>query len=624
MWNIFFQANTTVTYGVSGSPAQFTCSSLSIVVEDTAHAVTCALVGGLGSAVYFQLKTRSGDYTLVSNVGADALSFPAPTFVDGTIKLYNASASADMTTHSGLFSLIDPVSSPSARLALGAYTEGEFLVMAVTNMVTVSSFDAVTLAANAALLKLKYGDSVSNLLYECFDPALWVAQNGGDTLELLRCRSSPGADGPYNFQATSNGQVTATLSGDSYQYPVAPKISSVTPVTDGQTPTCTSVNATAVTGCTTLGGEKISIYIKDVATDPTLVFVFVSGNDCVISSIQRPTSGTADEMAKDATVICTLPPGVGVNQPVTVSSSALWSQAALLVSYAAPIITTIAGCPAGTTTSVTECVRAGGNTITLTGKYFGASDAMVLVGGVSCTAVTHDTTSPQTKVTCTAPQGTNLDLNVKLIQNMGLVSSDDIRYSYLPCPAGQYADSASPACLDCAGGSYTDVKGTAACSTCIPGTYATGPAWTICDVCSPGNFAASGSSACTACTAGTYADQAQSAQCTECVAGKFSATNAAASCDECLPGTAQPDSSKTECVDCLAGEYQSDYGQATCTPCFAGYFNENTKQKECTPCVAGEYAATTHLETCSPCSMGSYQVRSLSYLSRSQIMFAFV
>ncbi len=51
-----------------------------------------------------------------------------------------------------------------------------------------------------------------------------------------------------------------------------------------------------------------------------------------------------------------------------------------------------------------NCLREGGDRITITGHNFGLSGARVSVGGRPCIHLTHDV--PETQVSCTAPAGT--------------------------------------------------------------------------------------------------------------------------------------------------------------------------------------------------------------------------
>lgn len=60
-----------------------------------------------------------------------------------------------------------------------------------------------------------------------------------------------------------------------------------------------------------------------------------------------------------------------------------------------------------------NCLRQGGETITVEGKYFGESGSQITIDGIKCKNVRHDTSSPQTKITCTTPDITTSGLPKK-------------------------------------------------------------------------------------------------------------------------------------------------------------------------------------------------------------------
>lgn len=64
-----------------------------------------------------------------------------------------------------------------------------------------------------------------------------------------------------------------------------------------------------------------------------------------------------------------------------------------------------------------NCLRQGGETITIEGKYFGESGSQIAIDGIKCRNVRHDMTSPQTKITCTTPDITTSDLPTKYSSN---------------------------------------------------------------------------------------------------------------------------------------------------------------------------------------------------------------
>jgi hypothetical protein len=116
-------------------------------------------------------------------------------------------------------------------------------------------------------------------------------------------------------------------------------------------------------------------------------------------------------------LVCTLPPGQGLGESVTVTVAGTVSNA-LSLDYDAPVITSIS--PAGASTS-------GGTTITITGHNFGLSGS-VSIGGLSA-PITQGGYS-HTAITCTLPagQGTNLPV---VVTSAGRSSNSGL-FSYNP------------------------------------------------------------------------------------------------------------------------------------------------------------------------------------------------
>ncbi|WP_193213647.1 IPT/TIG domain-containing protein [Luteolibacter marinus] len=101
-------------------------------------------------------------------------------------------------------------------------------------------------------------------------------------------------------------------------------------------------------------------------------------------------------------ILCTLPPGQGFNQIVTVTVAGQASPDAFL-SYEAPSVTSIAA-PSGKPT-------AGGVTIELQGENFGTAGAWVTIGGAPAPVISQTHTSIQ----CTLPPGQGANLPLELI-----------------------------------------------------------------------------------------------------------------------------------------------------------------------------------------------------------------
>jgi hypothetical protein len=103
--------------------------------------------------------------------------------------------------------------------------------------------------------------------------------------------------------------------------------------------------------------------------------------------------------ATHTTVECTMPSGVGVNRPMTVTVGGQTSPQ-FLVSFQPPKITGISGCPSG----ATDCPVTGGITITISGSSLGSSatPATITVKSQPCTGVAYPDAT-HAVVTCTLP-----------------------------------------------------------------------------------------------------------------------------------------------------------------------------------------------------------------------------
>lgn len=178
----------------------------------------------------------------------------------------------------------------------------------------------------------------------------------------LSCLTQPGVGNvPFFFQVQSATDWTwhnnvSGLAGvdNEYFYPQAPIVTAVSGCVDG--PFNTSQ-------CPTAGGTTITIHGQDFPSDNATVIVRVGSQICTITAF----GGTSS-------LQCSLPAGVGANQPVVVQSGKLFSQAQLLLSYAPPTLSTItsASCTSNSgQTALSSCPRAGNVTVTLSGSNFG-------------------------------------------------------------------------------------------------------------------------------------------------------------------------------------------------------------------------------------------------------------
>ncbi len=141
--------------------------------------------------------------------------------------------------------------------------------------------------------------------------------------------------------------------------------------------------------------------------------VTVGGVSCPVTS------------ATHTTIVCTAPPGVGVDLPVIVTLAGQ-SSAPALFDHLPPAITSIAP---------DNGPMAGGVVLTLTGTNFGAAGATVTVAGNACPVLSQSHTS----ATCTLPAGTGKNLPVVL--TVGGQSSSAALFDY---DAPEIAASPSP------------------------------------------------------------------------------------------------------------------------------------------------------------------------------------
>ncbi len=138
---------------------------------------------------------------------------------------------------------------------------------------------------------------------------------------------------------------------------------------------------------------------------------------------------------------CVLPTAVSpCLAPVIVSATGQFSAPVDLLSYAPPTITSVTGCTATGSGSIVNCARNGNTTITIRGANFGARNAVVLIGAVTCSNVVQDTSSPaaaQSFLTCRTPSGNALNQPILVLQSGGQISTSNASLSYAQCPPGQ-------------------------------------------------------------------------------------------------------------------------------------------------------------------------------------------
>ena len=269
-----------------------------------------------------------------------------------------------------------------------------------------------------------------------------------------------------HFLALFAGELA--LSEDTYSYPIRPTVYAVT-----STGCRNSGNSTV--DCPTAGNVQITV--RGSGFSPSDISISVAGLACVNISL---FSGEAAS--------CNLPAGTGNQVSVVVSSFALLSESAALLSYASPTIlnVTCGACtgrsdnPADGSIQLSHCERKSSSAATrllhLTGRNFGPPGSTVFIGSTKCKQdgfAIGDGPS-DSRVSCQLPSGKSIGQPIILIQNNGKISESKLSISYSPCPAGTYdAQSQQPdelQCTRCPLGRFS-TEGSVACLPCPSGLY---------------------------------------------------------------------------------------------------------------------------------------------------------
>eukprot|EP01012_Entosiphon_sulcatum_P051097 TRINITY_DN7013_c0_g1_i3.p1 TRINITY_DN7013_c0_g1~~TRINITY_DN7013_c0_g1_i3.p1 ORF type:complete len:4070 (-),score=286.73 TRINITY_DN7013_c0_g1_i3:31-12240(-) len=169
-----------------------------------------------------------------------------------------------------------------------------------------------------------------------------------------------------------------------------------------------NIIGTSVNNCPTTGQVSLTIDGFGFTSAPAVV---IGTQAC--SPVSIVAAGTSLQ--------CILQPGSGANLTVKVTQNLFSSpQTNRLVSYGAPIITTVTGCPIGPDGSL-QCSSTT-TTITISGGNLGASGSTVTVGSTPCTRVTY--IQPHTQITCEiTTNGAALALVVSLSGQSSLPST---------------------------------------------------------------------------------------------------------------------------------------------------------------------------------------------------------
>jgi len=512
-----------VYYGFRHNPLQFPCTTGVI----TPTSITCSISGGVGRSVRFTVV--SGLYA--SPMSDDVLHFPAPVMTEGSLAIFGV---------------------PETFTELSATsTQGDLISLQGNHFGTWPS-----------------EISVSYSRYGCVLPA---NRDPPSSNTLVVCKTGPGAGANLRFSVTvGQGEHAQTyLANSSYTYPVSPEVLSVTGCQESSSDPSVSEQ------CPTEGGTRITLNGLFFGSFPT---VTVAGKYCL--------EVLNDAVQSERVLTCTLPAGTGSLQLVTVRQGIFFSRAKALVSYARPVITSVRGCKGQTGNDATDCLRAGGDRLTIHGQNFGAQNAKVVVGGVSCTNVQHDASTPHRLVTCSLAAGTGLRRSVTMFQEGGEPSTDAVFISYEQCPPGSYADGLG--CQPCSVGQYSSFAGQEFCFDCPSGTFA----------------ASSNTSSCAQCPGGRYAPLQKQSTCVDCPPGTYSTAEGTVQCLACPVGSYSPSSNSTTCLSCDPGFFQNATSSSFCYPCLPGSVS-SSNQPTCHKCNAGTYAASSSMSSCLRCPVGT-------------------
>ena len=349
MSGVFVGSGVKAVYGVSGRAALSTfAASPSTGLYECGSAVvwsnrtlTCSMAPGVGQNLTFQVFIDGTP----SNIGVDTVSYPLPTITPGSLAFFGGVS----TTH-----------------LISSTTQGQYIQFRGANL-------APSTGSNANLLSVTYGPVGNEGLYPCY------VDYSSSNASFVRCLTQPGV-GDNVFRVTVGPAYGAAVvfSTDVYSYPVPPTVVSVSGCTDvGNTTTNCPTSAVQ-------SGSSAVVTLTVVGTSFQVFSTAVSIGGVVCSNVIAWPGLETEKLT------CLLPVGSGVSQSVVVSTGTLYGLGVPLLSYALPVVAGVSGCTASASDSTTtvECPRSGGVSITVSGSDFGASGAVVIVGGAACQNVT--------------------------------------------------------------------------------------------------------------------------------------------------------------------------------------------------------------------------------------------
>ena len=566
---------------------QYNCT----IISSTSTSIDCLTSQGIGKLLYFQVYTLSNtNQWLSSSLSSDLISYPSPIITASTLRLLNGNPSNHVD---------------------GILSKGDII-----------QFNGLYFGHNPLYRSIHYKSSNSESSYSniCDE-----TDNSNDTFIECYMRLGFFSQGPMVFQVTVGfipNHQHIVIGTDTYTYPKPPEILSITG--------CISDNEKTIdcpTSALNEHNEQVRITINGIDLGTNNLEVFIAGTLCdnLIYTIAEQQ------------VECDLPPGIGINVPVTLYLDSLISDDYYLLSYAKPSIIKISGCDDIDDYTI-NCSRTSNPLITITGNNFGHNAASILIGGIPCTNVIHDMLLPHAKLTCNLSNGQGTDLTVIVLQSGGLISTNLGTLSYQQCNYGFYNDINSYSCKGCIAGKYSNQydsveclycpngrysnKYAADCIKCPVGRYAAVIGQVECTKCPVGKFASNENSLscfdcasgyyndieeadiCLPCTPGKYSTQGLSS-CAECNKGYYQSSFALSACEPCPKGTYANETASSECKIAPAGYYINDIGQNDYQPCNAGYFSE-AGSISCTECPSGKYNQQTGSSACIDCSPGKF------------------
>jgi hypothetical protein len=298
--------------------------------------------------------------------------------------------------------------------------------------------------------------------------------------------------------------------------------------------------------------EVVNFYIDLSILDVNIT----SGDECIVPR---------------GNVTCILPPGVGVNEFVSVFDIT-GSASGQMLSYASPTVQTISGCTDAGDGSTFDCPRNATSSrtlLTVTGTNFGPDLVTVMVGGVTAEPSSLDDNNlagmEQTTATAWLPSGSGSSLAISVIQRGGEVSNGRKLLSYVSCGAGHYnimTDLGYFDCAACGDGEFNYQEEAFVCEECSGGEMLTDAGCIVC----PKGFVCTGESTGismgnVALEMGWWRTSAFSLDARECPVSGACVGGIGAGNDLCEAAHIGP-----YCSVCMDG-YTKSFGSQACTSC---------------------------------------------------------